>query len=94
MSDNPNTEHLPESEANENPLDISDYLTDFTSTFCSPVEGLPMDQGEYIRIAAEWTTEEALDHLFPSIEPTTFAELAEHLNSESSFWINRKDEDE
>ena len=53
-----------------------------------------MDQGEYIRIAAEWTTEEALDHLFPSIEPTTFAELAEHLNSESSFWINRKDEDE
>ena len=94
MSDQPNTEHSADSEANENPLDISNYLTLFTSTFCSPVEGLPMDQGEYIRIVTEWTTEDALDHLFPSIAPTTFAELAEHLNSESSFWIKREDEDE
>ena len=53
-----------------------------------------MDQGEYIRIVTEWTTEDALYHLFPSIEPTTFAELAEHLNSESSFWIKWEDEDE
>ena len=52
-----------------------------------------MDQGEYVWTVREWTTEDALEHLFPSIEPRTFTELANKLNSESTSWVMREDLD-
>lgn len=52
-----------------------------------------MDQGEYVWTVREWTTEDALEHLFPSIEERTFRELANKLNFESTSWVMRADLD-
>lgn len=93
MSFQQHTDHFPESEEFDDSLAIPDYLTLFTYAFSDPVESQPMDQGEYVWTVREWTTEDALEHLFPSIEPRTFTELANKLNSESTSWVMREDLD-
>ena len=91
MSFQQHSDHFPEPEEFGDSLAISDYLTLFTYTFSDPVESQPVDQGEYVWTVREWTTEDAIDHLFPSIEPSIFTELADKLNSESSSWVMTKD---
>lgn len=70
---------------------LSEMIVNFYSEFCDPVHILPTDHGEYVWIDKEWTTEEALEHLFPIISQTIFEELASFLNSESSSWVKKED---
>lgn len=80
-----------ESEEHDGTAAISDYVTLFIDTFSDPVESQPVDQGEYVWTVREWSTEDAIEHLFPSIEPRTFTDLANKLNSESSSWVMTTD---
>lgn len=91
MSFQQHADHFLESEEHDDTAAISDYATLFTDTFSDPVESQPVDQGEYVWTVREWSTEDAIEHLFPSIEPRTFTELANKLNSESSSWVMTKD---
>lgn len=69
---------------------LSEMIGSFYGKFCDPVDVLPTDHGEYVWIEKEWTTEEALEHLFPIINQTIFEELASFLNSESSSWVKKE----
>lgn len=91
MSLQQHADHFPEPEEFGDSLAISDYLTLFTDTFSDPVESQPVDQGEYVWTVTEWTTEDAIEHLFPSLEARTFNELANKLNYESYSWVMNKD---
>ncbi len=91
MSLHQHADHFPEPEEFGDSLAISDYLTLFTDTFSDPVESQPVDQGEYVWTVREWTTEDAIEHLFPSLEERTFNELADKLNSECSSWVMTED---
>ena len=84
-------DHFLESEKRDDTATIADYVTLFTDTFSDPVESQPVDQGEYVWTVREWTTEDAIGHLFPTIDPGTFTELANKLNSESYSWVMTKD---
>lgn len=70
---------------------LSEKIEDFFAEFCDPLHILPTDQGEYVWIVREWTTEEALEYLLPIINQTIFDKLASFLNSESTSWVRRKD---
>ena len=91
MSFQQHSDHFPEPEEFGDSLAISNYLTLFTDTFSDPVESQPVDQGEYVCTVREWTTEDAIEHLFSSVEPRIFTKLADKLNSESSSWVMTKD---
>lgn len=91
MSFQQHADHFLESEEHDDTAAISNYVTLFTDTFSDPVESQPVNQGEYVWTVREWSTEDAIEHLFPSIEPRTFTELANKLNSESSSWVMTKD---
>ena len=93
MSFQQHTDHFLESEKCDDAPAMSDYITLFADTFSDPVESQPMDQGEYFWTVREWTTEDALEHLFPSIEESTFRELANKLNFECTSWVMRADLD-
>ena len=93
MSFQQHTDHFPELEEVDYSLIISGYITLFTDTFSNPIESQPMDQDEYVWTVREWTTEDALEHLFPSIKERTFRELADKLNFESTSWVMRSDLD-
>lgn len=70
---------------------LSEMIESFYNEFCDPVDILPMDHGEYVWTHKEWTTGDALEHLYPIINQTIFDKLARFLNSESASWVRKDD---
>lgn len=71
---------------------LYEMIDSFYSKFCDPIHVLPTDHGEYVETDKIWSTEEALEDLFPSISQTIFEELTSFLNSESFSWVKKEGE--
>lgn len=69
---------------------LCEMIDRFHSKFCDPVHVLPTDHGEYVGTDKIWSTEEALEDLFPIISHTIFEELTSFLNSESFSWVKKE----
>lgn len=70
---------------------LSEMVESFHNEFYDPIDVLPTDHGEYVWTHKEWTTEDALEHLFPIINQTILEKLVNFLNSESASWVRKDD---
>lgn len=65
----------------------------FLGTFSDPVHHLPWDEGEYVWIVDQWTTEEAIEGLFGPLEATIASRIADYLNDMCPYWVRDADMD-
>jgi hypothetical protein len=59
----------------------------FLGAFSDPVNYLPWDEGEYVWIVEQWTTEDAMAELFGPLEPSVSERIADYLNDICPYWV-------
>jgi hypothetical protein len=72
--------------------DLDEMIARFLESFIDPVEVLPWDSedGTYVWLVSEWTTEDAVGHIFDAREVDTTS-LVDELNLLSPAWVSQSE---
>ncbi|AGL16103.1 NaeI family type II restriction endonuclease [Actinoplanes sp. N902-109] len=85
---------LGQTEPNDDADDVDDLTAQFLETFADPVHHLPWDEGDYVWIVDQWSTEDAVDYLFSDLIQAVRERLVDGLDNLSFQWLKISDIDD